>query len=802
MNPVYKSFNGGEVSPLMAGRLDLEKYHDACLTLENAICVVQGPAVRRGGFRFIAETKNSAKACRLIPFDAAADAAYVIEAGEEYFRFFRGLSRIESAGIPVEVVTAFLESELFDFHYAQSVDLLYLVHEAHAPTRLSRLADDGTQWTYQEVRYSPPPLYEQDSDYSGGTISISPDAVTGAGVKVRSSADLFLAADKDRILKYLGGRASITAVGSAREATVEFLDDFPAAVAPEAGSGNVTTVGTAASFLSPHGLAVGNWVRLTSGAQSGEKKRVVGVVDATHATLESAFSADQAGTSWSRDKEAPAGSWTMDGSPVATLTPTVASPVGAIATLNLSAAGWRPADVSAGKYVKVNTGIVRLTAYSSGSAVSGQIVKALSGTSAAAGGAWSAEVPAWNAADGYPAAICFNKGRQVTGGSPRHPNTLWFSQTDDYENHGTGTNAADAFSLQLTGIGRNQVRWLMPAKALLGGTSAGEFSITSGSDAALTPTNPDPLPETTHGSRSVRPVKVGHLVLFVQAQGRKVREISYDYRSDNYVAPDLTRLAEHITEGGIVDMAYQEENESILWCVRSDGVLLGLTYNREEEVWAWHRHVTDGYFESVAVIPDPANQRDQLWAVVRRTIGGATRRYIEVLDPDLPHADSFVRYSGDPVSEIYGLSHLEGKSVDVVADGFVIPGKAVAGGMISLPAPASEVVVGLHYDTTVTPTRPDYVDDRGRTTIGKKKQWTEIILRLKDTGLSGVTVNGKPIPARAGSDPLGSAPALFTGDATWPANLGTDADGILTVKQTLPLPFTLVAITGTLDVGD
>ncbi len=802
MNPVYKSFNGGEISPLMAGRLDLPKYHDACLALENAICTVQGPAVRRGGFRYVAETKTSSKKSRLIPFEAAADAAYVIEAGEGYFRFFRGLARVESAGAPVEVVTAFLEAELFDIHYAQSVDLLYLVHGLHAPSRLSRLAADGTQWTYGDARYSPAPLYEADSDYSGGTISVSPDAVTGTGVKVRASADLFLAADKDRILKHLGGRASITAVGSAREATVEFLDDFPAALAPEAGSGNVATSGTAASFVVAHGLAVGNWVRLTGGAQAGEKKRVVGIVDDTHATLESAYSVDQAGTTWSLDKEiAPAG-WDLDGSPVATLTPTVASPVGAIATLNLAAAGWRAADVTAGKYVKVNSGIVKLTTYASNTAVSGQIVKELSGTTAAAGGAWSAEVPAWNASDGYPAAICFNKGRQVTGGSARHPNTLWFSQSDDYENHGAGTNAADAFSLTLTGVGRNQVRWLMPAKALLGGTSAGEFSITSGSDVALTPTNPDPLPETTHGSRSVMPVKVGHLVLFVQAQGRKVREISYDYRADNYIAPDLTRLAEHITAGGIVDMAYQQESESILWCVRSDGALLGLTYNREEEVWGWHRHVTDGYFESVAVVPDPENQRDQLWVVVRRTIGGATKRYIEVLEPDLPYADSFVRYSGDPTTAVYGLSHLEGKAVDVVADGFVVPGKVVSGGFVTLDYAASEVVVGLHYESTVTPTRPDYVDDRGRTTIGKKKQWREVILRLKDTGLSGVTVNGKLSPARAGSDPLGSPPAMFTGDAVWPANLGTDKDGILAVRQTLPLPFTLVAITGDLDVGD
>jgi hypothetical protein len=433
--------------------------------------------------------------------------------------------------------------------------------------------------------------------------------------------------------------------------------------------------------------------------------------------------------------------------------------------------------------------------------VSGQIVKVLSAVTPVAGGAWSAEVPSWSVAAGYPGAVCFFEERLYLGGTARKPTSVWGSQNGDYENFGVGVNASDAVVFPLTSIKVNTVRWLLPAKSLLGGTVAGEFSITGEADAAITPTNPRPRSETTHGGSSVMPVRVGHLVIFVQAHGRKVRELTYDYKPDAFVAPDLTQFAEHITESGIVDMAYQQEPNSILWCVRSDGVLVGLTYTREELVYGWHRHVTDGAFESICVIPDPENHRDQLWAVVRRTIGGATKRYIEVLDPDVVAADSFAVYAGAPATEITGLGHLEGEAVDVVADGFVVPGKVVAAGKITLDRAASNVVVGLHYETTVTPQRPDFIDDKGRTTIGKKKQWAEVILRLLDTGLSGVTVNGKALPARAGSDPLDTATALFTGDVSM-TNLGTDRDGILTIRQTLPLPFTLLAITGTLDVGD
>jgi len=807
MNPVIKSFNAGELSPRLGGRLDIPKIHDGCITLENCICTVQGPATRRGAFRFVKEVKDSSKKVRVLPFEVGVDAAYVIEAGNLYFRFFHDNARIDSGGSPVEVVTPFLEAQLFDLHYTQSADLLYLAHNALNVRKLSRLVADGSSWGFKSVKFNPPPTFEDDTDVSGGTISISPDAVTGTGIKIFASADVFLAADKDRLIKYLDGMASITAVGSAREVTVEFIDDFPDNLAPQSGTGTITTVGAAASYLSPHGLAIGNWVRLTNGTQVGEKKRVIGVPDVYNATLESGFSVDQAGASWSLDREILGSSgWKLGGSPVATLTPSVNSPVGAIATLTLGAAGWRQKDVDLGKYVLVNSGIVKLTTYTSTTVVSGQIVKILSeavtgGPAASAGGAWSAEMPSWSEAAGYPSAICFYGQRMFLAGSTKQPTTVWGSVTGDYENHGGGVDDGDAVVFPLTGIKVNKVRWLLPAKRLLGGTVAGEFSITGDADAVLTPLNPRPQSETTHGGSGVMPVRIGHVVLFVQAQGRKVREIGYVLDDDAYVAPDLTRFAEHLTEGGIVDMAYQQEPESILWCVRSDGVLLGLTYNREEKVFGWHRHVTEGYFESVCVIPDVANHRDQLWAVVRRNIGGTTKRYIEYLDPDRIEADSFVIYSGDPSTWIGGLSHLEGKAVDVVADGFVVPGKVVSGGSITLSRAASDVVVGLHYESTVTPMQPDYLDDKGRTTIGKKKQWQEVILRLFETGLSGVTINGKALPARSGSDPLNSATALFTGDVQTP-KLGTDRNGILTIKQTLPLPFTLMAITGTLDVGE
>ncbi len=946
LTPFQKSFNAGELSPRMGGRLDLAKFHDGCRTLENAICQLQGPATRRGAFRFVKEVKTSAKKTRILPFEVGTDAAYVLEVGDQYIRFFKNgsvilgavtelitngtfntgiagwtdystspasiswdgalqalkfnpqiltppvigyaaiagqaittiaghtctvsvkllgtgtpyvkviagstlhgyellwadmssfgthtfsfvatgttsyiefstrndgicvddVSVLDTTGTsPVEVVTPYIESDLFAVQRAQSADVLYLAHGSYAQQKLARLLANGTSWSFKAINFLPPPTFEDDSDYSGGTIMVALSALTGTGVKVVSNAAVFLAADKDRLLKYLDARASFTAYVGTSEMTAEILDDFPAALIDTTPATTLTSVGTTVTFGAAHGISAaqataGIWIRLTSGAQTGEMRQVVSVTNATTVVIASAFSFDQvAGVNWSKHYAIAAGSWKLSGSPVATLTPSVATPVGAIATLTLGVAGWRAADVTLGKYVKVASGIVKLTVFTSTTVVSGKIEKPLSGVTAVAGGAWSAEVPSWSIAHGFPSAICFYEQRLGYGGTDRQPTTIWGSASGDYENFAAGVNAGDSFEHALTGLGVNAVRWLIPSKVLMGGTAASEFSIRGDGDAALTPTNPRPLPETNHGSSTIMPVKIGPFVLFVQAQKRKIREITYDFQKDTFVAPDLTRFAEHITEGGgIVDMAYQKEPESILWCVRADGVLLGLTYSREEEVFGWHRHVTDGLFESVAVIPDPVNNRDQLWVVVNRTIGGVTKRYIEYLDPDVVVGDSFVRYQSAAATVITGLSHLEGKAVDVVADGFVVEGHVVAGGQITLAKAASDVTVGLHYETTVEPEPPDYIDDKGRNNINEQKQWAEVILRLYQTGLSGVTINGKTVPARSGSDPLGTAPALFTGDAQTPL-LGTTRAGRLIIKQTLPLPFTILAIAGTLDVGD
>jgi hypothetical protein len=249
-------------------------------------------------------------------------------------------------------------------------------------------------------------------------------------------------------------------------------------------------------------------------------------------------------------------------------------------------------------------------------------------------------------------------------------------------------------------------------------------------------------------------------------------------------------------------MAYQREPQSIVWCVRDDGVLLGLTYLKEQEVWAWHRHDTQGEFESIACIT--GSTRNELWAVVKRTVNGATVRYVERLSESIPtsdvedqtHLDSYLTYSGTAAATISGLSHLEGMAVNVLADGSVEKNKTVASGQITLSAPASLVHVGLSYTADLE--LPDVeMQLQDGTAQGRLKKISNVILRLQDSrgGKIGTTFDGTldEIPY---DNPtlLGVAIPLFTGEKNVIVPGDFDTRGRIVIRQEDPLPLTILAV--------
>lgn len=213
-----------------------------------------------------------------------------------------------------------------------------------------------------------------------------------------------------------------------------------------------------------------------------------------------------------------------------------------------------------------------------------------------------------------------------------YPQTLWASKsgdTTDYESMSEGTDDDDALVYTLPN--QNPIQFLHSYETLVIGTLGGVGRL-GDPDEPITPTTaPVYRQQTPYGSEFIPAVSAGDAVLYVGRGGSKVREFAYSLERDRFVSPDLTVLAEHITGDGIIDVAYQIRPDSVLWCVLADGDLATMTYLRENDVFAWSLQVTDGDFESVAIIP--GDDEDEVWVTVNRTIDDATARYIEQFQP-------------------------------------------------------------------------------------------------------------------------------------------------------------------------
>ena len=424
-------------------------------------------------------------------------------------------------------------------------------------------------------------------------------------------------------------------------------------------------------------------------------------------------------------------------------------------------------------------------------------------------------------ANNRPSCVSFFEQRLVFANTNNNPQTLWFSKSGDYENFTTGTNADDAMIYTIASNQVNAIQYLKAVRTLIVGTSGGEFTVSAdGTDASITPTNIAIKRQSSFGSSGVDAIPAGNAVLFLQKAKRKIRELAYNFDSDGYVAPDLTILNDTVTISGINQMVYQQEPDSIIWCIRDDGILAGLTYQRSENVVAWHRHIFGGAFgngnsvcESAASISGELTE-DEFWVVIKRTINGATKRYVECFSnfdfdetdaTDFKFLDSHLSYSGSATTTLSGLSHLEGQSVSILADGSVHANKTVSSGAITLDRSVTKACVGLSYDSILQTMRIEGGAAEG-TSQGKTKRISKVVLRLFET--VGVKVGPsltdlETVPFRTTSSNL-SAPVdtLLAGDKEIEFRDDYNSDGFIFIKQDQPLPCSVLAIYPTLVTSD
>jgi hypothetical protein len=746
------NFNGGELSPLVYGRVDLEKYQNGLKLCNNFVPLVQGPVERRPGTKHVAEVKTSAAKTRVVPFQFSTEQAYILEFGNTYVRFYKDRGQILSGGSPVELTTTYVTADLFDLKFTQSADVLYITHPSYPPRKLERLSD--TSWTITNITFLDGP--------------------------------------------YLLTNATATTLGLSGT------------------SGSVTVTASATTGINND-----------TGFQTTDVGRLIRWEDA-------------------------AGNWT-----------------------------W-----------------LTITAHTSTTVVTATI----DGPNASATTAttdWRLGV--WSATTGYPTAVSFHQDRLFFAGPTDNPQRLDGSVTADFENFAPtdpdGTVLDDgAVTRTLSSDQVNAIRWLADdEKGLLVGTSGGEWvERPNDNGGRLTPTNIDAARSSTFGSANIQPVRVGKSVLFTQKARRKVRELAYVFEDDGFRAPDTTLISEHITRTGITQMAYALEPQPIVWMTLVDGKLIGLTYDRDQQVLGYHRHIlggasdafgADAKVESIAVIPAPDGASDELYMTVQRYINGGVKRYVEYLTPfwedsneqeDAFFVDSgltldepltvtavtratpgvvttstshgfsngdIVRFNGvggmaelngknykvanvtattfeltdrsdadidtsgfgaftsggevrKRVTTVGGLSHLEGETVSILAEGAAHPDQVVSSGGVTLDREASRVQAGLAYRSDLQTLRYN-IGARTGTAQGKKQRIHRVYVRVFDTlgGKFGSDADSLDVRVyREGGDAMDTAVALFTGDLEiqWDGDYSTEA--LVYVRQDQPLPMTVQAI--------
>lgn len=824
-SPIQSNFNAGQLTELLTARTDLQKRGNGVAILENMFPLIQGPATRRSGTRHVASVKTPSNRTALMPFEFSTEQAYVIEVGDQYFRFYKdngvvleadknitaitkanpavvtsaghgysngdeveisavvgmtevngkrfvvankttntfelsgtdssGFTTYASGGVAARVftlTTTYTQAQLFDdenrllLNWTQSADVIFLVHNAHPPRKLSRTGH--TSWTLDTLVFEDGPYLNANTTDT----TLDPSATTGTGVTVVASSTTginddegFKSTDVGRLIRFKDGSNfsyfEITGFTSTTEVTVEIKGD------------------------------------------------------------------DLANHNASKD--------------------------------------WR------------------LGVYSETTGYPSAVI--------------FHEDRLWfGGATNFP---------QRLDGS-RSGDFYNFAPSD--EDGTVADDHAVSFTLSANMVNLIQWLDA-DEKGLLVGTVGGEWVVRPSSQSeAITPTNIQAKPSSTRGSANVRPVRCGRETLFVQRAGKKLRNFQYVFEDDGFKSEDVTILAPEITGNGVLSMSYQQEPDSNIWLVREDGKLIGVSYDKQQEAIGWHTHVMGGVsdtasniakVESIAVIPSPSAGADQLWMVTQRLINGSIVRYVEYLhqtwtsgdkqklaffvdsgltlnapltitaatkanpvvitsnghglvNGDLVRIDDIAgmtelntrtftvagsttntfELSGEngtahtayisggearkKVTSVSGLDHLEGQTLKVLVDGGAHDDKTVSNGAITLDRAAAIVHAGLPYTSTLQ-TLPLEAGSREGTSQGKTKRINTVVFRFFQTvgGFFGTSATDMTeFVFREGGDLLDQAVPLFTGDkeVSWPG--GYDRDGIIRIESRQPLPLTLQAI--------
>ena len=857
---IQPNFSGGEVSPHLYSRVDAADYHSWLKSACNFFIHPQGGASNRPGTAYVNTAKYTDKKARLVPFVLGEEEAYVVEMGHKYLRFHTRAGSLLQNDAIFELATDYTEHEIDSVGYVQYGQSLYFVHHHHFPKQLIRT--ESGYFALQDLPLKDGPFMPFNTDESKKVRLISKQQeVISEGVKAVLSflpvsynnyfihaywkgvrfydpsgygfnvAEVVAAfnrtfAESGCVAYNQGGVMRVespqTTGGdyNGAELLIEYypsLMSAPALVVTQQMSGGSNEGEKVASgeaewylesdfdiFSPDH---IGGLFALQQGVESSQQSGTLGYEDISGIIKrggdwrlrktgswygEEALESSEDSQTWTKVKHFSKAQDEENISALGNLELSAKMRYLRLRCLGIS--GEMGYILQADGFLQ--EGIVKMEKYVDSRQV---LVRLQRHAAEPEQWTWHWAQGSFCPGNGYPSCVFFYQDRLGFAGTQAEPQTIWFSKTSQYNDFGTQRTLQDndAIGITLSGKKRNAIHSVAVGAKLFIFTSGSEWSLSS--DGALSPYHITLTQETERGAAPLAPIVVGSRTLYVQARGSVLRDFFYQYSTASYISRDLTLRCKHLFfNKTIKEMAYQQEPDSLLWCVLASGELLCLTYLPEEEIFAWTRHETAGQFISVCCVPGAGS--DEPWFLVQRNGGYRVERLAARLSSKEPQDQVFLdcsisKKSKEPFDVLDGAAHLQGQDFCVMADGKALYNLEISDGKIILPKAVFCAHAGLAYQARIQ-TLPVDLGGQDGTWQDRKRRVVQVTLKLQDSlGGTAGTEGGKMdkllyLPG----DSYGTPPALQTRDFTKVFSSSHSLFPSVVFQQDEPFPVTLLAV--------
>lgn len=728
------AFSSGEIDPRLHSREDFQRHQSGLAVCTGFLPMRQGGVTRAPGTIYRGTTRGNAVAVR-IPFVFAADDAIELEFTDGKMRVWRYGALVESGGAPYELDTPFTLADLPRLNAAQDADVMYLLDGRNPMQQLSRF--DLDDWALEPADLEAGPFRAQNLD-EDRTIQCSPQA---GGAVVAWGADVDLTIGTVRrsgtaLYEYRGtggtlGTATDGTTGgtppthdSGTEGYETELDpasgefaywDYVASTDLEPGTSTVYLTSTGDVF---DAAQVGALLRLEP-----IEWRSVGI--------------------WVGNQETPIGSLLRFDGNVYRIGYRSGEDI--VFTGDKIGSGANPPTHSEGtvrtdavlrtvyQHVSTDTGIVKITAVTDANTAEALVIEPLP-QPLFEDETYRWSMGAWNAVYGHPNYIAFYEQRLIAAGVPEDPRGLAASEQGAYRSFLPGADATDSFTYDIGGSGnRNAITWLFEGPdgvyiGSLGGVKRGHAD----GAAYFGPDTFDTDIVSKIGAAPVAPVAPHAWPVYISSDRARVLELRYKFEQDRAQPLELSLPSRHLGAPGFEQIAWQGGPEETGWLRRSDGILVALIYDPEQDVLGWSTvPLAGGFVEHISVSPSADGSQDVVTLIVRREIDGETLRCVEEMaTPRLStpvlernHAFCSAVLTADPATDTFSVPHLAGETVSAWTNEGGFDGLTVAAdGTVTLPFPATRAIIGLFDDSHRARTLPLRAAARDGDSRGRKRQ--------------------------------------------------------------------------------